>query len=206
MNLVDRWLSRSPQDERVATSATSLENPCISANFSVATDLRHAATMPRAPTLSPPMSQSVASGPRHENPEYSAAFEAMSLMSQMSQGSITKAAKPAEPIRWRELYEERAKHRESNGGHPRAEAERLAWREVQWRWHRACGERVSRDLCAGCRRPIGEAEALDLIDGNRVHIADESDCLIRHGDRWRRAAARALVAVGLQPPAEEGTS
>jgi hypothetical protein len=200
MSLVDRWLSRSPQDERVATSATSPENPCISADFSVATNLRHAATSPRAPSSSPPISQPVAAGLRNENLENSAAFEAMSHMSQMSQGSITKVAKPAEPIWWREFYEERAEHRELNGRHPRAEAERLAWCEAQWRWHKAYGERVSRDLCAGCRRPIGEAEALDLIDGSRVHIAEESGCLLRHGERWRRAATRALVELGLQPP------
>jgi hypothetical protein len=201
MSLVDRWLSRSPQDERAATFATLPEDPCISADFSVATNLRHAATLPGAPTPSPPMSQPVATGPRHENQENSAAFEAMSLMSQMSQGSIIKAAKPAEPIWWREFYEERMEQRGFNGGHPHAEAARLAWGEAQWRWHKAYGERVSRDLCAGCRRPIGETEALDLIDGNRVHDPSDNDCLIRHGERWRRAATRALVALGLQPPA-----
>jgi hypothetical protein len=61
------------------------------------------------------------------------------------------------------------------------------------------GERVSRELCAGCRRPIGNAEALDMIDGNRVHLAI-LDCLIRHGERWRAAATRALIAIGLRPP------
>jgi hypothetical protein len=206
MSLVDRWLSRSPQDERVATSATSPGEPCVSADFSVATNLRHAATLPRAPTTSSPMSQPVAAGPRRENPENSAAFGAMSHMSQMSQGLITKAAKPAEPIWWRGFYKERAEHRKFNGRHPRGESDRLAWGEVQWRWHKAYGERVSRDLCAGCRRPIGEAEALDLIDWNRVHIADGHGCLIYHGERWRRAATRALVAMGLEPPPAEGGS
>jgi hypothetical protein len=60
------------------------------------------------------------------------------------------------------------------------------------------------DLCAGCRRPLGNAELLHLGDGNRVHL-DNLNCVIRHGERWRRAATRALVAMGLQPPAEEGT-
>jgi hypothetical protein len=48
------------------------------------------------------------------------------------------------------------------------------------------------------------AEALDLIDGCRVHIANESDCLIRHGERWRRDATRALVELGVKPPQEDG--
>ena len=127
MSLVDRWLSRSPQDERVATSATPPENPCISADFSVATNSRHAATLPRATCSSALMSRPVAAGLRHENPENSAAFEAMSHMSQMSRGSITKVAKPAKPIWWREFYKERAEHREFNDRHPRTEAERLPW-------------------------------------------------------------------------------
>jgi hypothetical protein len=42
-----------------------------------------------------------------------------------------------------------------------------------------------------------------MIDGNRVHLAI-LDCLIRHGERWRAAATRALIAMGLQPPAGEG--
>jgi hypothetical protein len=97
-------------------------------------------------------------------------------------------------------YEERAAIRQYGGGYPRDEAELLAWREVETRWHMARGERVATDLCAGCRCPIGEAEALDLIDGSRVHHRVDNDCLIRHGERWRAAAARALVALGLQPP------
>jgi len=51
--------------------------------------------------------------------------------------------------------------------------------------------------------PIGNAEALGMIDGNRVHLAI-LDCLIRHGKRWRAAATRGLIAIGLQPPAGEG--
>jgi hypothetical protein len=60
------------------------------------------------------------------------------------------------------------------------------------------GERVPQDLCAGCRRPIASSKALDLIDGNRVHFAGD-DCLVRHGERWRAAATRALIALGLWP-------
>lgn len=92
--------------------------------------------------------------------------------------------------------------RQYDGGYSRDEAESLAWGELQNRWHMARGERVSRVFCAGCRRPIGGEEALDLIDGNRVHLAT-LDCLIRHGERWRRTATQALVRMGLQPPVGE---
>jgi hypothetical protein len=90
---------------------------------------------------------------------------------------------------------------EFDGGHSRAEAERFAWGDRQTRWHLAHGERVPPDICAGCRRPIGAAEALDLIDGCRVHFGG-FDCLTQHGTRWRAAATRALIALGLKPPVE----
>ena len=115
--------------------------------------------------------------------------------------TIQDADRCDDPEFWRELYEERAAIRQYDGGYRRDEAERLAWGELQNRWHMARGERVSRELCAGCRRPIGNAEALDMIDGNRVHLAT-LDCLIRRGDRWRRAGTAALVAMGLNPPLE----
>jgi len=101
---------------------------------------------------------------------------------------------------WLDLYEERAAIRQYDGRYTRAEAEVLAWGEIENRWHLKHGERVPRDLCAGCRRPIGSADALDLIDGTRVHIAASQDCLIRHGKRWRANATRALRALGLRPP------
>jgi len=58
---------------------------------------------------------------------------------------------------WRDQYKERAAVRQYNSGYPRAEAELLAWREVETRWQMAHGEQVPRHLCAGCRRPIGDA-------------------------------------------------
>lgn len=109
-------------------------------------------------------------------------------------------AAPADTQWWRDKYAERAAHREYDGGYPRVEAELLAWHELENRWNLANGERVLRELCAGCRRPIGTEAALDLIDGNRVHDRSEHECLIRHGERWRDAAARALVRIGLRPP------
>jgi hypothetical protein len=45
-----------------------------------------------------------------------------------------------------------------------------------------------------CRKPIGPDDTLlEFADGNRVHLADGYDCLIRHGTRWR-AAARGAVS------------
>jgi hypothetical protein len=103
---------------------------------------------------------------------------------------------------WSDFYEERTAHRECGGLYPRAEAEALAWGELENRWHAEHGDHIPRDLCAGCRKPIGGAEALDLIDGNRVHFAN-NDCLIRHSCRWRGNATAALLAMGLTAPTTE---
>jgi hypothetical protein len=76
----------------------------------------------------------------------------------------------------------------------------LAQAAVVMRWQLDHGERVTREVCASCRRPIAPSdEALDLADDNRVHFPPGEhgyDCLIRHGERWRRAAAEAL---GFEP-------
>jgi hypothetical protein len=97
---------------------------------------------------------------------------------------------------WCAFLEERAAFREYEGGYSRREAERLAWDELECRWHRVCGDRVSRDQCAGCLRPIDAVEALDLDDGCRVHLA----CVTRYGKRWRETAAEGLATLGLRPP------
>jgi hypothetical protein len=101
---------------------------------------------------------------------------------------------------WRAFFEERCAHREFDGGYDREAAERLAWGELQNRWHLSHGERVSRDFCAGCRRPIGNGPVIALIDGNRVHDRAGHTCFIQHGARWRGAATRALLEMGLKPP------
>jgi hypothetical protein len=103
---------------------------------------------------------------------------------------------------WRDLYQERAAHREFDAGYSRADAERLAWAETENRWHMQRGERVPVDICAGCRRPISSAATLSLIDGNRVHDHPDNRCLTRHGERWRAAASKALTDMGLRPPRE----
>ena len=107
-----------------------------------------------------------------------------------------------DPAFWRDLFEERAAIRQIDARYSRAEAERLAWGELQNRWHMGHGERVPPHLCAGCRQPVAKAATLDLIDSCRVHDATGHDCLIRWGERWRGAATRALVAMGLRRPAD----
>lgn len=106
---------------------------------------------------------------------------------------------PTDPEAWRDLYEERAAMRQYGGGYDRAVAERLAWGELQNRWHMRHGQRTPRRRCAGCGGAITGA-ALDLIDGTRVHLAAGNDCLIRYGKRWRGAATLALLDLGLKPP------
>jgi hypothetical protein len=111
-------------------------------------------------------------------------------------GVGTSATDGAEawPARHREaLTHWRTLHREH-------EAEWLAWGELQARWHKLHGERAAADVCCGCRLPLADTAALDLGDGTRVHIGD-LNCVLRHGARWRRVATRALVELGLHPPA-----
>jgi hypothetical protein len=74
----------------------------------------------------------------------------------------------------------------------------------EYLWHRRHGERIAPGLCAGCRGPITESStALDLADGNRVHLDPDYRCLIAWGGQWRSAARAALAAKTLQPPREE---
>jgi hypothetical protein len=100
---------------------------------------------------------------------------------------------------WRTFYEDRAAGHQRDGGHSKAFANQLAWSEAESAWHMACGERTPRSECAGCGEPISGRRSLELPDGARVHF-DEFECLIRYGDRWRDAATKALVAMGLTPP------
>jgi hypothetical protein len=83
-----------------------------------------------------------------------------------------------------------------------AEAARIAWGELEERWHRLHGARAPEWQCVGCGEPIGGRAALRLADGNRVHVADSLDCLFAFGERWRREAIAGLRALGLDPPAE----
>jgi hypothetical protein len=64
-----------------------------------------------------------------------------------------------------------ARHREALAYwgvlHPATDAARLAWGEMENRWHRVHGTRVLPWRCAGCGRLIGGLAVLDLADGNR---------------------------------------
>jgi hypothetical protein len=105
---------------------------------------------------------------------------------------------------WQCFYDERTAIRQHGGYYSRQEAERLAWGEVVNEWHMTHGKRTPHDLCAGCLKSIDDAEELlDHADGTRTHLADGFECITEHGDRWRGAAEKALVAMGLTKPAEE---
>jgi hypothetical protein len=106
---------------------------------------------------------------------------------------------------WHSHFTIRTIDRELGGTRSHAEAARLAWGELECRWHRLYGARLPEWRCAGCGSPIGGWRALPLGDGNRVHLDDARglDCVIAYGERWRGAAARALAAMGLDPPPAE---
>jgi hypothetical protein len=96
-----------------------------------------------------------------------------------------------------------ARHREAlahwSALRPMDEAVKLAWGEMQVRWHRLHGRRAPQWQCAGCGEPIGRLAALDLADGARIHF-DKFDCLLALGERWRAEATAGLEALGLNPP------
>jgi hypothetical protein len=76
-------------------------------------------------------------------------------------------------------------------------AKRLAWGDLQNEWHALHGRRWPNWQCAGCDGAISGRRALDLPDGNRVHL-EPIDCLINFGRRWRDAANTGLGALGLE--------
>ena len=78
-------------------------------------------------------------------------------------------------------------------------ARRLAWCDLQNEWHKRHGRRWPAWQCAGCERPIGGLDAIDLPDKSRVHF-EPIDCMINYGLRWRGDAQRGLIALGLKPP------
>jgi hypothetical protein len=88
------------------------------------------------------------------------------------------------------------------GGRDWNAAKRLAWGDLENEWHDQHGKRCLSWQCAGCDAAIGDSQALNLPDGNRVHF-EPIDCLIRFGKSWRGAACEALVAFGLEPPSPD---
>jgi hypothetical protein len=126
------------------------------------------------------------------NPSRNAAT-AQQLKAESSEGQ----AIPTPAADWR------ARNREARAHwgtlHPAEEAAGLAWGELLIEWHKRHGQRWPVWQCAGCGAPIGGRPALDLADGNRVHL-DRLDCVLSFGERWRREAAAGLHALRLDPP------
>jgi hypothetical protein len=103
---------------------------------------------------------------------------------------------------WRDYFDERAAHREFDGGHSRADAERLAFGEMILEWHRRNGARPDPDRCAGCGDDLATKGGLALCDGARVHFdaVRGVDCIIAYGKKWPSAAVVALRELGFNPP------
>jgi hypothetical protein len=103
---------------------------------------------------------------------------------------------------WFDLFNERAAHRECDGGYSRAEAEQLAFGEMLLEWHRRHGARPDPHRCAGCDDELPSKGGLTLCDGAVVHFdaVRGVDCIVSYGRKWRGAAAAALNAIGICPP------
>jgi hypothetical protein len=220
MSVIDHWLSRQPSSleshevDKAATFATFGKTYRESNESHVAKCVVTSEALATAGTEESQISETLNRDLRQKSPQKSSSSAHMSQKSQESESGITRSPRAANVDSalnltsdsagcrrdWRYFYEERAAIREYDGHYTRAEAEVLAWGQLQDRWHFEHGVRVPRDLCAGCRQSIGSADALDLIDGNRVHLRGDRDCLVQHGERWRAAATRALLALGLRPP------
>jgi hypothetical protein len=108
----------------------------------------------------------------------------------------------AEPAWWRDFFEERAAHRQYDGGYPRVQAEQLAFGEVILEWHCRHGARADPHRCAGCGDVLPGDADLILADGARVHFGGSRgvDCLLYYGAKWRGAAVEGLQELGLDPP------
>lgn len=106
------------------------------------------------------------------------------------------------PSWWRDLFEERAAHRQTDAGYTRSQAERLAFGEAVLEWHRRHGTRSDPNRCAGCGEEMPINYGLALCDGARVHFDGVRGvgCIIEYGQRWRGAAVISLRALGLKSP------
>jgi|HubBroStandDraft_6_1064221.scaffolds.fasta_scaffold07060_3 hypothetical protein len=102
---------------------------------------------------------------------------------------------------WLDLFNERAAHRQFDGGYSRAEAERRAFNEMILEWQARHGGRPDPLRCVGCGDELPANSGLALTDGARVHFDVRGvNCIIAYGRKWRAAAAAALRAIGLVPP------
>jgi len=112
------------------------------------------------------------------------------------------------PSWWRRQFAVRTIDHELGGARPHDDAARLAWGELECRWHRLYGERIPEWQCAGCGEPIGGRAALSMGDGNRAHLDDASglECVIAYGKRWRGTATAGLRAMDLSASGEDAVT
>src|SRR6516164_7709782 len=75
-----------------------------------------------------------------------------------------------DPAWWRRHYLVRTINWELSGARKEGRARGIAWGELQDHWHRLHGAQAPKWECAGCREPIGGLPAIELADGNRVHL------------------------------------
>jgi len=122
-----------------------------------------------------------------------------------AKAEVLAALPERNPAWWRREYRVRILGRRIEN-RSSSETGRLAWGDLQCRWHRLHPTIVPEGRCAGCAESIGTLRDLDMNDGNRVHFGDGHglDCVIAYGRRWRGAATRALIGMGLQPPSDDG--
>jgi hypothetical protein len=173
VSLVDRWLSRQrayTDAATFATTATSLQKSSISTELSVATPLRHPATLKTAATGSPEMSQPVATPSRHEKALDSKGSDALSQLSQLSQEADCEACGEAEETR----VVERA---ETIGTPETGPVEPVLLRDGRRLWR----------FRADCALQPPAPQAMELIDEARwcgaVLVADGPELIVV--ERWR---------------------
>jgi hypothetical protein len=104
---------------------------------------------------------------------------------------------------WRECFKRRCRLQYGRL-YTSEQAVALGYNQLIRAWHKRHGRRWPPWQCAGCDALIGGLPALDLADGNRVHL-DRFDCVIAFGKRWRGEAVVGLRALGFDPPPDFGS-
>jgi hypothetical protein len=110
---------------------------------------------------------------------------------------------PSEAPCWRRRFVIRTIERELGGYRSHPDAELLAFGDMTVEWHRRHGVRPDPRRCAGCDDELPDFAGIVVDRDNvRVHFdaVRRDECIIAYGQRWRGAAARALIAMGLPVP------
>lgn len=105
---------------------------------------------------------------------------------------------------WQTFYDERVAIAEHHGGLSRPAAEARAWECSAAHWGNLVPPIIaSADHCPVCNRPVGAVEvgAIPVVRPGGGHIWLHRDCHAQFLTRRRVEARRALVAMGLHPPA-----